>query len=161
MNAVESVKMWQHYTKTPEAVAIATTYRALRASLPAYVEIGMVRYIDYSCERLPTLNLFEYVTHKNINFFFECEVRAVATPPAVEGLGATNFQASLFESETQKGFLVFAPEIDVGNLIHRVVLHPQSSPVFAEKILAICQVAELPSPSLSEFSNQGWTSSVL
>jgi len=161
MNAVESAKMWRCYTKTPEAVAVATTYRTLRASLPAYVEIGMVRYIDYSSERLPSLNLFEYVTHKNINFCFEREVRAVALPPAIEGLGAAHFQASHFESETQKGFQIFAPEVDVGNIIHRVVLHPESSPEFAEKISSTCKGAELPSPSPSEFSKQRGQSNAL
>ncbi len=155
MNVVESAKMWHCYTKTPEAVAVATTYRALRASLPAYVEIGMVRYIDYSCERLPSLNLFEYVTHKNINFCFEREVRAVALPPATEGLGAAHFQASQFESETQKGFRIFAPEIDISNLIHRVVFHPESSPEFAKEISSTCKGAGLPSPSSSELSKQG------
>lgn len=152
MNAVESAKMWHCYTRTSESVAVATTYRALRACLPAYVNVGMVRYIDYLNELLPSLNLFEYVTHKNISFSFEREVRAVAMPPATEGLGAAHFQASHFESETQKGFLVFAPEVDVGNLIHRVVLHPRSSPDFAKRILSICMGAELQQPSPSEFS---------
>lgn len=161
MNALESEKMWRFYTNSPDAVAVATSYQVLRACLPAYVEVGMVRYVDYSSEHLPSLNMFEYITHKNINFCFEREVRAVALPPAAEGLGASHFQANHFESEAKKGFLVFAPEVDVATLIHRVVLHPKCSPEFAEKICIACEGAGLPNPVPSAFSSHGGPSSVL
>lgn len=155
MNALENTKMWQCYTKTSEAVAVTTSYQALRASLPAYVEIGMVRYIDYTNERLPSLNMFEYITHKNINFCFEREVRAVTLPPAAEGLGTSNFRDNHFESETHNGFLVFAPEIDISSLIHSVVLHPESPSEFTERIHSACENAGLPKPIRSAFSSQG------
>lgn len=154
MNALESEKMWQRYTKTPEAVAVTTSYQALRASLPAYVEIGMVRYIDYASERLPSLNMFKHITHKNIGFCFEREVRAVALPPAIEGLGASHFRDNHFESESQKGFLVLAPAVDISNLIHSVVLHPGSPSKFAETIQSACENASLPKPIRSAFANQ-------
>ena len=161
MNALENTKMWRCYTKSSDAVAVATSYQALRASLPAYVEIGMVRYIDYASESLPSLNMFEYITHKNINFCFEREVRAVALPPATEGLGASHFQANHFESETHKGFRVFAPEVDVATLIDRIVLHPESSSAFTEKVCAACESAGLPKPVPSAFSTHGGPSSAL
>lgn len=155
MNAVESKKMWQCYTRSHESVAVKTSYRALRAALPAYVEIGMVRYIDYANERLPTLNMFEYITHKNIGYCFEREVRVVALQPVTDELGRSHFQERHFESETIKGFLVFAPEIDVRSLIHGVVLHPESKKGFAERIRAMCASANLPEPLPSSFSKQG------
>jgi hypothetical protein len=154
MNTIESTKMWRSYTKTSDAVAVVTTYQELRASLPAYVEIGMVRYIDYANERLPSLNMFEHITHKNINFCFECEVRAVALPPATEGLGAAHFKDNQFESESQKGFLVFAPDVDVAGLTHRVVLHPESSSEFTHRVRSICEGAGLPTPIPSAFSSK-------
>ena len=154
MNERENKDMWRCYTKSPKAVAVKTTYRALRASLPEYVLIGMVRYIDYTTERLPSLNMFEYITHKNINYRFEQEVRAVALPPATEGLGRSHFQKNHFESETQKKFLIFAPEIDISSLIHSVVLHPDSTPEFAETILSACENAALPKPITSAFSRR-------
>ena len=161
LNALESTKMWQCYTKTSEAVAVTTSYRALRASLPAYVEIGMVRYIEYTNERLPSLNMFEYITHKNVSFCFEREVRAVALPPATEELGASHFRDNHFESETQKGFLVFAPTVDIASLIHSIVLHPESSPQFAETIQSACEKAGLPRPNRSAFSSQEGLSGAL
>lgn len=154
MNAVESAKMWCSYTESSEAVAIATSYRALRAVLPAYVEMGMVRYIDYANERLPSLNMFEYITHKNISFRFEREVRAVAFPPAVEELGASHFRDNHFEFETRKDFLVFAPTIDIVSVVHSVVLHPESQPGFAKIIRSACEKSGLPRPVQSAFSRR-------
>lgn len=151
MNALESKKMWRCYTRASESVAISTSYRALRTSLPAYVEIGMVRYIDYSNERLPSLNMFEYITHKNISYCYEREVRAVALLPANEDLVASRIQENLFESETKKGFLVFAPPIDIARLVHSVVLHPESTSEFAETIRAVCENVGLPEPIPSAF----------
>jgi len=46
--------MWSEYSSSKDAVAIRTSYRLLRASLPAFVEIGLVRYIDYRTADLPS-----------------------------------------------------------------------------------------------------------
>jgi hypothetical protein len=151
MNSVESSRMWKAYTESPDSVAVTTSYSALRSALPKYVEIGMVRYIDYENEQLPSLNMFEYITHKNINFCFEREVRAVALPPVTEELGSKHFQENHFESERKKGFLVFAPSVDITSLIHRVVLHPEASLKFKENIRAICKNSNIPGPTTSEF----------
>jgi len=149
MSECESDDMWRCYTTTPEAVVVKTTFRALRASLPEYVEIGMVRYLDYASARLPSMNMFEYITHKNINFSFEKEVRAVAFPPATEGLGSARFQGDLFASEAHKGRLVFAPVVDISVLIHGVVLHPASTPQFVARVCSTCEIATLPKPVAS------------
>ncbi len=155
MNSIESSKMWRVYTKSSEAVAITTTYRALREALPEYVEIGMVRYIDYANERLPSLNMFEYITHKNISFCFEHELRAVAIPPAIKELGAGHFKEHHFESETRKGFLVYSPSVDLTKLVQSVVLHPDISGELTDTVSSICKKFGLPKPSQSSFSSQG------
>lgn len=152
MNEAENMDMWKNYTNSADAVAVVTSYQALRIELPSYVEIGMVRYIDYSRDSLPSLNMFEYITHKDTRFEKEIEVRAVAAPPILEELGASHFQANHFESETEKGLLVFAPEVDTARLIERVVLHPESSPDFARKVSSACDRAGLPQPYASVFT---------
>lgn len=156
MNPVENAKMWRAYTNSPEAVAVRTSYHGLRAALSGYAEIGMVRYIDYASERLPSLNMFEYITHKEISFSFEHEVRVVVFPPATEELGLRHFRDNHFESESRKDFLVFAPEVDVSSLVHGVVIHPDASSEFEERIHFICENANLPEPTRSEFSGQEW-----
>ena len=51
MNENENNRMWHEYTKSPESVAVKTTYSELHALLPDYIEIGVVRYIDYENEK--------------------------------------------------------------------------------------------------------------
>ena len=109
MNPCENGLMWACYTTKPEAVSIRTTYAALRASLPNYVEMGLIRYIDYASARLPTMNLFEYIMHKDSYYASECEARAVASPPAVDELGLASFLENRFESETVPGFFGVRP----------------------------------------------------
>ncbi|QQG65629.1 DUF2971 domain-containing protein [Desulfobulbus oligotrophicus] len=82
LNDALNPEMWTLYADNSESVAVRTTVSKLRAALPAYVDIGVVRYIDYTTERLPTLNMLEYITHKNKIFEHESEVRAVAMYPS-------------------------------------------------------------------------------
>jgi hypothetical protein len=149
VNQHENHAMWGCYTKQPESVAIKTTYSTFRDLLPKYVEVGLVRYIDYSTERLPTMNMFEYIMRKDAYYRFEQEVRAVAFPPAVEELRLADFRANLFESETTKAFLVYAPQIDTKKLIQGVVLHPDSPATHIAAVRALCAKHGLPVPELS------------
>lgn len=149
MNSHENSAMWECYTTSPEAVAVKTNYAALRAALPAYVEMGVVRYIDYATGRLPSLNMFEYIMHKDKYYGFEQEVRAVGTPPPVKDLGLEDFKANHFEMEETPGFLVYAPAIDLGKLTDGIVLHPGASNTFAQRVADICATHSLPPPELS------------
>ena len=142
--------MWGSYTKKPDAVAIRTTYKALRDCLPPYVFMGMVRYIDYATERLPaTMNMFECIMHKDILYKFEEEVRAVAFQPYGEVHGATHFYENFFEAEDSPGIFVYAPPVDINSLIQGVVLHPNASPEFQESITGLCMENGLPNPEKS------------
>ena len=149
MNSHENSAMWGCYTTSSEAVAVKTSYAALRAALPAYVEMGVVRYIDYATGRLPSMNMFEYIMHKDNYYGFEQEVRAVGTPPAVKELGLGDFTTNHFELEAIPGFLVYAPPVDIEKLIHGVVLHPDASADFTRKVADLCTAKNLPSPERS------------
>jgi len=149
MNQHENGAMWGCYTTSPESVAVRTTYAGLRSALPAYVEMGVVRYIDHATGRLPSMNMFEYIMHKDTYYAFEQEVRAVASPPAVKELGLEDFSANLFESESIKGFVVYAPPVDIEKLIQGIVLHPDASDAFAGKLLDLCAANGLPVPEPS------------
>ena len=155
MNALESIKMWDVYTKSPDSVAITTTYSLLRGELPSYVDVGVVRYTDYASERLPSMNMFEYITHKRIAYCFEREVRAVAFPPATDGLGLQSFQDNLFAMTGEEESLFFAPEVDVTRLIQSVVLHSDATTDFAKTVRGICKDAGLPAPVTSKVGAGG------
>ncbi|MBU0477109.1 hypothetical protein KKC91_00870 [bacterium] len=153
INSSEKKRMWRCYTKSSESVVIRTTYHDLQQSLPNYIFIGMVRYIDYAVERLPSLNLLEYITHKNISFQFENEVRAVAFRPAAEQTRAKHFQENLYELNKSHGFRFFAPSIELKRIAQEVVLHPKATDHFQWKIADICKKKGLPFPSRSKFTS--------
>lgn len=150
VNQHENHAMWRCYTKKPEAVAIRTTYRALRDCLPMYVFMGMVRYIEYATERLPaTGNMFECIMHKDTYYKYEEEVRAVAFQPFGEGPDAKHFNENFFEKEDSPGIFVFAPSVDIIKLIQGVVLHPDAQPKFQETVTELCMKNGLPKPEES------------
>jgi hypothetical protein len=152
MNQHENDAMWKAYTRGPRSIAIRTTYAALRACLPQHVDIGMVRYLDYATGRLPTLNMFQYITHKRIQLSFEQEIRAVAFGLLPDPLGGREFRTHLLEKEDDPGFKVYAPPIDLACLIQGVVLHPQVTPEFIAEVTALCAEHSLAAPVPSEMS---------
>jgi hypothetical protein len=154
MNQHENDAMWKAYTHGFRSIAIRTTFAALRACLPPYVDIGMVRYLDYATGRLPTLNLFQYITHKRIQLSFEQEIRAVAFGPMPDELGGTEFRAHLFVKDNDPNFRVYAPPIDIARLIQGVVVHPQATPEFIAEVTALCADHFLPPPVHSEMSRE-------
>jgi hypothetical protein len=146
MNQHENSAMWGCYTKQPESIAIKTSYAALREEMPQFVEVGMVRYLDYATERLPTMNMFECIMHKDTYYDFEREVRAVAFLPVIDELDGAAFRADHFESDTTPGFLVYAPPVNLARIVHGVVLHPDASPAFEAAMTRVCANNGLPLP---------------
>jgi len=153
MNSQENPDMWKYYTSKPESLAISTTYKKLCVSLPNYVNIGVVRYIDYRTESISSIsmNVLEYITHKDVKFSFENEVRAVASSAFVTGTDKTKFAENFFASETNPNFVVFAPIIESRNLIDTVVLNPNCTKEFALGLKDICEAKSIVQPLLSMY----------
>jgi hypothetical protein len=149
MNPYENRAMWGCYTNGPESVAVRTTYAALRANLPRYIEMGTVRYIDYAVARLPSMNMFEYVMHKDTYYDFEREARAVVLGPAGVEPWASQFHENHFQSENIPGFLIFAPPVQLSQLVHAVVLHPEASSTFEAEMIDLCATKGLAKPESS------------
>lgn len=150
MNPYENNAMWGCYTKGVDAVAIATTYAKLEKSLPPVVYRGIVKYIDYATERMPTLNMLEYIMHKDIFYEFESEARAVFFPLFTqEAISGGHYNDNMFEVDGRPGFYAYAPPIDVRDLVEGVVLHPMATQPFEAEMTAICSSAGLPVPQRS------------
>lgn len=111
--------------------------------------MGVVRYIDYATARLPSMNMFEYIMHKDTYYGFEHEVRAVATLPPAKELGLDDFKSNHFESEAAKDFLVYAPPVDIKKLVYGVVLHPDAPDAYAATVHDLCIANGLPAPEPS------------
>ena len=77
MSEHESAAMWRLYSKTEEAISVQTSYGKLVDALSNELLVGLVNYIDYDNEIIPSNNMLWPVMHKRLSFQHECEVRAV------------------------------------------------------------------------------------
>jgi len=77
----ESEAMWQLYCGRNQGVAIQTTYRQLRNSIPKdhRLGIGVVRYLDYHEDDMPDYTCYAPVMHKRQAFKHEQEVRILCS----------------------------------------------------------------------------------
>jgi hypothetical protein len=148
-NRHENSAMWNLYTQHSQSVAIRTTFTLLRDCLPSHVLTGMARYLDYTTERLPTMNMFEYIMHKRIQLEFEQEVRSVAFE-LTDNLGSSRLREHLFQKEEEPTFRIYAPPIDLNRLVQRIVFHPAATPAFVLEMTKYCADHDLPPPVPSE-----------
>jgi hypothetical protein len=149
MNQDENVAMWERYVKTPNSVAIKTTYDTLRQQLVPrqLINLGLVRYIDYDKHQLPSVNILQRITHKRHFFADEREVRAVIcriAPPEI----SSRYIDPLITSD-ERGFL---QPIDAPSLIEGIVLNPKASTAFATEVTEICAAQNLPKPEFSRIA---------
>jgi hypothetical protein len=146
-NEHENHAMWGSYTSDSESVAIKTQYNRLAAAVPDYVHMGNVRYIDYSVERPPSMNMFEVIMHKDAYFAFEQETRIVVlAPPGNIEQFAQHFAKNTFMLDGDETFRFFAPEIPVHQLLSGIVMHPKANAKFTDKVVALCEKHRLPQP---------------
>jgi len=124
---------------------ITTTFDKLESLLPAHIEVGAVRYLDYQTERVDLSNMFDYVMHKRHFYKYESEVRAVASAIAelpFEKVARNHILANQVEGS-------YAPPVNVKAMVGEVVIHPEARQSFREEIAAICDKHALPPPRLS------------
>ena len=146
----ENVSMWERYVKTPDLVAIKTSYSILRGQLQhMIVEFGVVRYIDYESQVLPSINMLHRITHKRHFFADEREVRAVVSA-MVQG----EIRHKYIDPFLTTDGLGFTPPVDPQRLIQGIVLHPRASPAFRARVSEHCVVNGLPAPELSRLARK-------
>lgn len=146
MNSTENNEMWKCYTNSSESLAIRTSYNKLKNTLPNHINIGMVHYINYKKEKLPSFNLFEYIMHKDVNYTFENEVRAVAAPLTEAHWESNEFKGHIFQLNGDPDFIFYGPVINVENLIQNITLHPNATPDFRKRMKNLCTKHGLPQP---------------
>ncbi|MBY0511537.1 MAG: hypothetical protein K2P94_15465 [Rhodospirillaceae bacterium] len=147
MQEFENYAMWRCFTSTPSAVAIHTTFEDLEECLPEYVQVGIVRYIDYRKDQLASLNLFEHIMHKRHHFSYEREVRAVISGLSLPELGGDHIA---FHSTAT----AYTPPIDLHRLIRGIRLHPEASLDVLRSVEKLVADANLPKPDISEMVMQ-------
>ena len=127
MNEQESAAMWRLYTLATEAVCIQSTFSRLASALPGYVNVGVVKYIDYDRDIIPADNLFNAVLHKRKSFSHEQEVRAVAWERLAGDKGGDEIQKNM-----NAGGLRIS--VNLQQLVERVYISPTASPWFEDVI---------------------------
>jgi AP2 domain len=124
----ESAAMWSLYSKTADSIAIKTTVKRLRASLPSPAQMGLVKYVDYTQSWIPEDTPILRYFHKRISFQHEHELRAV--------VDLANPQASLMGNMSENGLKV---GMDLNYLIEAIYIGPKSSDWFVDLVCAVCK----------------------
>lgn len=145
----ENVAMWDRYVRSNDAVVIRSTFAGLRALLdPTVIQVGLVRYMDYDKQLLPSYNLMQLIMHKRHFFHDEREVRAVVWSMAPEHIRRQHVDP--FLTVDRAGFLA---AIDAKALIQQIVLHPKATPEIAARVRKLCRERGLAPPVASRIAS--------
>jgi hypothetical protein len=139
MNENESAAMWKLYAQTNEAVAIKSTVKCLRGSLPKYKEIyiGKVKYINYKGEHLEENSLIDRFFYKRKSFAYEEEVRVFIFN--LNEKWGTEFQAV----EVDGGVYL---KTEINSLINEIYIAPNSPSWFHELVENVAQLYGISKP---------------
>ena len=128
INEHESDAMWQLYSKVEASIAVRSSFALFREVLPAEVDLGIVKYIDYETEKVPLGNIISYCMHKRKSFEHERELRAL-----IWGLGV-NAKTREPKWPVETGASGIEVAVDLTGLISEIVLAP-SSPKWFEQLV--------------------------
>jgi hypothetical protein len=134
----ESEAMWRLYCGPEAGVAIVTSYQTLKRSLtpdPA-TRAGLVNYIDFESESLPSLNFMHPLMHKRAAFAHEQEVRVVRF------LEAEVRELMIPEPQKLPPVLRFVRPWNPEDVLERVVVSPYAADWYFETIRSVlCSVS--------------------
>jgi len=137
-NSIESHAMWELYSQREKGIAIRSTYRRLRGCLPMDINIGLVKYINYSKtsrskipEDIPIAPFF----YKRKSYEHEKELRAIyfndLNTDEMKGL---NLIVPLPDDYFEKQKKGYSFPVDLDNLIENIYIHPFVEPWLLEAI---------------------------
>jgi len=140
VNDVESAAMWKLYTKdSNQTIVIKSTYKKLcqsfhKARFPIY--IGLVNYIDYDTEEIPTDDPLRPYVYKRKSFEHERELRAVIS----------NLPHNPWRDESQFGEPGLYIPTNLEYLIDKIYVAPASPPWFKDLVTALMEKYEIDKP---------------
>ncbi len=139
MNEHESAAMWRLYSQSDESVCIQSRFSTLAENLPGYVNVGIVRYIDYERDVISTDNLFNAVLCKRKSFEHERELRAIAWERLSGELGGEEIRNNM----TEAGLSV---AVDLDNILEGIYINPTANNLFADVVGQIVDLHGLRAP---------------
>ena len=136
--------MWASFGEGRDAVCVRSTIRSLRNCFGTYtdydIHIGEVTYIDLESTQVRENNYFNFLLHKKRALSAERELRCALVDDGDISLFAEDEPYLWFgytEAQLErrsKGVLV---PIDLGILVHEVILHPDAS---AQRLLDVREI---------------------
>ena len=127
-----------------QGIAIKTTWDKLKKAVEDHAYIASVQYIDFVNDQanicIPS-DVFEY---KRKSYIHENEVRAIIpTYPKTDIVnGIPSNSKPINAQEIPKGGLRL--EVDLTNLIEKIVVTPMCDPWFLEVVIELCKTYGLP-----------------
>jgi hypothetical protein len=110
----ESAAMWSLYGRS---VAVRSTYRKLRACLTSpFIHMGLVRYVDYAVDVIPTDNTYWPFVHKRKSFEHERELRIV-----IQDIACRSYSRSWNLSQNECGRNI---AVDLSQLVEAIYVAP-------------------------------------
>jgi hypothetical protein len=132
----ESAAMWSQYLRSGEGIAIQSSYRRLVESLQNYteynVQIGLVKYLNYERQAIPSGNLLSPFIYKRKSFEHEREIRALIWTPEHGKNDLSDPSKNKYRDELG----IYVP-IDLNILVERVYLSPTSQPWYLELLSSL------------------------
>ena len=156
----ESPRMWEEYTTDSNSVVIKSSFLSLKKSFTRYegdngvfteMNISKVNYVDYDSHFMPEWSVLIPFIHKKKDFEFEQELRLFATIPDIDmAVGQCN--SELLETKGSPSIAEYLhlgviPDypsllisVDPNILIEQVIVHPDSTGEFIEKVRNDCKI---------------------
>jgi hypothetical protein len=127
----ESAAMWRLYSKTNESIAIETDFSRLFDSLDESCFVGLVKYMDYEREAVPTGNLFNALVRKRLSYEHEKELRALYWD--------SEAAARITTGSDEKMPVGVSKRIKIDALILRVHVAPNAAQWFVDLVSKVIQ----------------------
>ena len=135
-NRNESAAMWSLYSREMDGIAIKTDFSSFKQSLVSNTEIciGMVNYIDYESDVIPTGNAYNPFLYKRHSFEHEHEVRAMFMKLSERGFAQDVCKIGIYD------------QVDLSHLIHEVVVAPLAEDWFLDLVKSVANQYDLAAP---------------
>jgi hypothetical protein len=141
MDPEESAGMWKAYVRSPEGVAVRTTFADMRRAFWThnYVVAGVVKYIDFTKDDATQTNSFQLVCRKRKQFAYEKEMRLIWWT----------------DSEMKPGQYEVLPkfegagrpiDVDLEALVQQIYISPSSPPWFVDLVRSVIRQYGLSCP---------------
>jgi hypothetical protein len=138
LNPYESAAMWKLYIYADQGIAIRSSVSKLIKSFPddknILIHVGMVKYIDFETDSIPSGNYLSPFLYKRKSFEHERELRAIASKAEIIETDTEFSMTVLDQPFTMPGENI---SVDIAMLIESIYLAPGSPDWISELVASV------------------------